>query len=757
MDDKETLDNQEVSKTSSSALLEENILNEFKKKQTVTEFTYPLNVTSIIFPDIEGTRLKERRLTFEAIADPDKALLYRMIVAAYNYAYINKFSSLSAKVAVERYGYRFVSWLNKEKIVNRYTVLKEYEAYCFDLLSSHGGYSVLNKLKPVLFYAFEVEEFKNSLTTEEAIYLRVLRATKISPNLNKSQWSLASYFGALDWLRRDDVGVGNPLYMTLASAKLTVKSLMYTASVLIIELFKIKSSFRMFLIENGFTTRDFQFPKFQNLSVMDKKVLIGQVVYRLLKKFHSLNEKPVYLEYAFELLLLSNVTNQSNFKKVRSALNCEQRFKELFHPKIGRNVGKFSTYFADRHFKSSDTGCLLSINVLAQLSDTKQSLPITTLETLMFSWIMASLTVQPSDIPKLSRNSFRQLKIGRRITHIECEYFKGRANAIHNTRTLTTRKPEGRALLIYLNQHSSDELSTYEGDIPYILNGLRSIFGSLVAVLGLPFIENKLAIIHRQRGQSPVILPLVLKALKALKEQPEISNQIKLFGLQAIKNSAVHAHSDPYTLHYLINHNSHTNKTEKLNYLTPDNEEFINAAGRITRSIMLDLINNVFDLDFVEPSKLKLSDNERKQQNKMLKNKKVAFNNEFGNVMDTISYKSEEMLSRLKVVTGQSKGVINQVGIMSLQNKHEDAFSPIYVLDSKVTAFKIFNYLHEFKIHYKKLLCRNPDYLYQTAFPHVEWMEHVLTKLSKSSVREGEALFEKMNKSGVIISVFHSI
>ena len=135
----------------------------------------------------------------------------------------------------------------------------------------------------------------------------------------------------------------------------------------------------------------------------------------------------------------------------------------------------------------------------------------------------------------------------------------------------------------------------------------------------------------------------------------------------------------------------------------------------------------------------------------------VSFNNEFSAVTNNISYKTGEMISRLKVVTEQGKGNINEVGVLSLNEKAEDEFAPIYVLDSPVTAFKILNYLHEFKNNYKKLLNRNPDFLYQTGLPTVEWMEHVLVKLTNKSVIDGEELFERMHDAGVSISVFHSI
>ncbi|GEA51150.1 hypothetical protein VIN01S_19540 [Vibrio inusitatus NBRC 102082] len=740
--------------TFDSELLEEKILSDLQTRQTLLASPYPLNSTSIVLQEIPGTRLKERKLVFVDINDPTKAFLYRVVVAAYNYAYVSEFAPKSAKVTVERYAVRFVAWLNEARIFNRFNVLKEYEKYHFDLLGNHGGHSVLSKLMPILSYAYEFDEFRLTLTTDEAELFRKLKGTSVSPNLNTKQISLASYFGALDWLRRDDVGVGNQLYLTLASAKLTVNSLKWTASTIIIKLFESKVALQRFLVVSGFTASDFQFMDDRSLTTSGKKVHIGKLIYRLIESFHALDEKPLELRNALELLILSNVTNVTNFEKIRPALISNEVFNEIFHNKYINDESKFSASIAERNIKSCYNGNLLSMNVLSRLLGADKVMPITELEKLMFSWLMASLTVQPSDITKLSWNSFRRLVIGGRVGHIECEYFKGRSNAIHITQTLSTKKVEGKALLIYLEQHKNKKVSAFKGGAPVILNGIASIFGSLIVVFKLPHISNHLATSHLQNGKSPIIIPKVLEALKP--HQDKTSNN-HLFGLQSIKNSAVHAYADPYTLHYLINRNSHSNKTEKLHYLTQDNEEFINSSGRITRSIMIDLINNVFDLDFNESNESELYGKELKRSKNDFETKKAIFNNEFANVTDSISYKSEDMLSRLKVVTEQSKGVVNEVGILSFSNLREENLLPIYVLDSKTTVFKMLNYLNEFKKNYKKLLCSNPDYLYLTVFPYVEWIEKVLPKLSKKSIRDGEKLYNTTRVNGVTISVFHSL
>ncbi|TOE64295.1 hypothetical protein CGJ38_24390, partial [Vibrio parahaemolyticus] len=71
---------------------------------------------------------------------------------------------------------------------------------------------------------------------------------------------------------------------------------------------------------------------------------------------------------------------------------------------------------------------------------------------------------------------------------------------------------------------------------------------------------------------------------------------------------------------------------------------------RITREVMFDLINNVFDLDFEGLTEIEL---EKAQK---------AFNEELTALTDTVSYKKEEMVARLRVVTGQEKGQVNEIG-----------------------------------------------------------------------------------------------
>ncbi|WP_413283904.1 hypothetical protein [Vibrio sp. MA40-2] len=750
-----------------SNYFEDKITEELIKSRKVSNLRFPLTAKSLMIPALKYEKQPERHIVFLDSNNPDKQLLYKVVIAAYNYAFLDDSAPLSAKGIVSQSVYKFIDWLNSAKVSNPYKILKEYESYRFDLLNNHGGYSALISLRTIFYYSLErSNELRLNIAPEQLQYLQVLKDTKISPNLNKKQDSLASYFGGLDWLRRDDVGVGNQLYQVLASPKLTMSSFKITVSTIMTELYKSKTILKKFLLENDFAKYSYEPELFKRESKFFRANYVGECIYYLICKYHENNDNSRQLRSALEIVLLSNLTNKDNLLKVLPALESKEKMEELFHPK--RNNGnKISTDFTSKVCVRSSSGSLFSLDYLMSLVTPDSEMSVTKLDALMFSWLMASLSVQPSDIGKLTKNSFRFLKVGGRVTHIECEYFKSRSGAIHHTRSLSTRKKEGKALYLYLKQHKGEELESFKGGSPVISTGCSSVSGLLFELLSLNSVSERIILAHRGQGGVPPSIYAVLKALsngkhtgnivfavkktpieerRKLVEESETPCPTNLFGFQAIKNSSVHAHSDPYTLHFLINRNSHTNQTEKQHYLNADNEEWINASGRITRNVMLDLINNVFDLGFENLGKGRADE------------LKAEFNNEFTSLADSLSYKSGEMISRIKVVTGQNKGKVNEIGVLSLSEQGDDqCFSPIYVLDSPVTVFKIMNYQHEFSKSYKKLLSKNPDFLFRTAMPTIEWMEHVLDKLSINSLKQGKALFNKMKDNEVSISVFHSI
>lgn len=750
----------------SSDEYEKQIKKAYIQKQPIAHIRLNLNVESLIVPKLG--KLPRRQVEFTDTQDSVKSLLYRALVAAYNYTFFNEFAPLSAKQLFSRAAPFFIDWLNEKTIQNKYKLLKEYEEYWFDVRDNHGGTSPLIKLRTLLFnYAYAESDFTEQLSEANIALLHVLNATKISVQTIKKQISLASYFGVLPWLRDEHLGVGPDIYRTFASPKLTLSSLKALSATVILEFYDAKVALRNFLLAHETLQEDIRETlvsiRREGLNNHDRSALLGKTVYDILAAYHDVEYPSVSLQMGMSLFVISSLSTKGQSSSqmfVRSKEAHCALFKDKRKVKVSEvylSVNRLSELFSG---SKTGEGPMLSMLVIHQLSQPGVSLPITQVEQLMYSWLMASLAVQPNDINKLNQNHFRLFKIGQRVTNIECEYFKSRANAIHTTRSISTKNLDGKALLTYLKQIEGEDIPTCENVTPAISPGSNAILGSLANAMELPNMDVALRKAHCEDGNIPMCIPMAIHSLirhgiSVYNKKGLTNKQVKnsknaiptnLFGPLAIKNSAVHAHSDPYTLHYLINYNSHTNQTEKTSYLTEDNEEWINAAGRITRSVILDLINNVFDIDF--------SPLNQNGSNDAL----ASFNNEFESVTQSVSYKCEEMLARLQIVTKQQRGRVNEVGVLSHSSRSQDQFAPIYVLDSSVTVCNMRNYLHEFKRNYRQLLSQNPDYLYQTVLPTAEWMQRVLsTELCPESITGGDKLFEAMQDAGVSMQVFHSI
>ena len=745
--------------TLSSAEIEKELSSDFKKKQPVASLELPFSVRSISIPKTEWGSAAYT-LSMTDTEDVDKAIIYKAMIAAYNYVFFDKSAGISTSGLFASAAKPFIAWLNTHNIENRYEILKRYETDRMDELENHGGSSPLALLKTVLGYAIESESLRKELSSDEYAYLIELRKTKHTPNLNKSQKSIASYFGALDWLRRDDIGIGSELYSALASPKLAVNSLSLTAATVILELKTYKDELQTLIRSIKPQLSPWLVIESKDRTSVKRKA-VGNIIYLMLSAYHKQDNPSNALKAALGTFILSNSSSLAAYSTISSALKNQDECDSLFLNKE-RDNAKVNANFTELHSSALLDGSLFSIEWMKRVLKGDSSKTLTNVEGLAFAWLMASLTVQTYDIPKLRRSDFRLMKFGGRVTNIECEYFKGRAKVFHTTRSLSTRTPEGKALLTLLEQQD-EGLPFFINQVLGISNKKNALLGVFNTLLQISDLSEKLEAAH-EKQHLPNLMPQAICALIAhgihpenvmenpkkitIEERRKLVAQSKspcqkhIFGLQAIKNSAVHAFSDPYTLNYLINRNSHSNQTEKVSYLTEENEEWMNSSGRITREVMQDLIHNVFNLNF------------------KLENEKqvAAFNSEFMAVTDLIAYKHEEMNSRLRVVTGQKRGRINEVGVLALSDQKEtEALSPIYVSDNPITVLKMHNYLHEFKKNYKKLLSHNPDHLFKTVIPTVEWLEDTLPKMSKSSQRKGREQFDLMIKNGVVMSVFHSM
>ena len=201
------------------------------------------------------------------------------------------------------------------------------------------------------------------------------------------------------------------------------------------------------------------------------------------------------------------------------------------------------------------------------------------------------------------------------------------------------------------------------------------------------------------------------------------------FGLEAIKNSAVHSRSDKYRIGHLVNYNSHDNTTEGDSYMTAENAEWLDNCGRVTRSVMNDLAINV-----LSPS----SD--------------LVFNGDFTQALEVINDKRNDVLSRLKLVTNTT-GNVNDLGIIDKHVADEDDYpDTLYLLDTAETYVQMKHYLAQGIKHYKRLLKSNPVFLEYTLLPTSEWIEMVFNAsnlkkangkgFSQKTITAGEEMYK---------------
>lgn len=745
-----------------SDILEKTLLKEYNKKLKLIKYKYSLDTNSIIIPKLsleeDGHSSPIRIVRFTDHNNPYKKAIYVSIVASYNYIFHNNTAPISSKIPISQHVPMFIEWLNDIEIKNPYKLLKEYEKYHFDKLNNHGNRSVLIPLKRILNYCLEHEEDMFFLLKKQQIdYLFELQDTPCSPQQNTIHESFHQYFGKLDWLRQDNIGIGHQLYQTLASPKLTIKSFKITISVVIIELHKYKTHLKEFLIKHKIISKNIKLIQLEK-SLSKKSynrhcsLFIAKIIKKILIEYYKIVDPHPNLTSGIKLFLLSFTKDSNTYKIISNLLYKKEDFAIFFDKK------NISMTWSQGYFSYFSHLPLFTLTDLSQFNSNDKLIPKSNIESLLFSWLMASMTISPTDISKLTHYSFRLIREGGKVRHIESEYFKGRANKIHTTNSVSTKTLEGKALYNFLQTTPKGSNFSTHTNSPKISKHSHSLIGCLYEILNMDHIKNIIMRYHTQEDNlPPAIYKSIILLIKYSFTPDNIASRSKcdlverkqmlsnsespssgyMFGLRAIKNSAVHAFSDPYTLEFLINRNSHSNTTEKKCYLNEDNEEWINSSGRITRNIMLDLINNVFDLSEVNKEK---------------------FNNEFSIVSNDISHRSSTMLARLKILTNKSNGKINEIGILTKNNNlNQDDISPIYIHDSPITVFKMLNYRSEAEKNCRKLLTQSPYFLYKTVLPTVEWIEQTLPKISKDSYKNGEKLYIKFIENNVKASVFHNL
>ena len=659
-----------------------------------------------------------------------KQIIFRALRAAYYSIFVLDISIESKKLAFLQSAPEFWTFVKKHPrftVVNRSKIIKEFEAYRVEAYNIAPVSSGLLEIRSFMVIALRLTEFNQNLTSIERDFVYTIKEVRPAASYDKKPINLNHWFSQHTWLRRDDLGIGHNKYVKLGSPRALMTSFIITAQSALSIIQASKDALVTFFRDTSISSEDLikikpvsDFNHRQQIN-SHRKLVTKNMCTLIQNKKHIGKDIPNF-DFAIRLLYLSNVS-----LKFRNE-NMEINF-------LAANKIDFITSHP-----------IFDFDFISQLMDyaslkksPNKKMPSCRAEEIFFSWLMASMTVQASNISgwdglKLSDFIFTRLTSGR-VKYLKCSYFKTRANAVHDTITLSTSDDLGKVVLRYIE----DVTGLQDRDIPLVSrkfgNPTLSKNGETGRAIGI-FTDSLchdslLANVKKMHSTDvfydalKTILSTGVRKLDIGRQSLEISDRItssQFFGLSMIKTSAVYARTVNYNPSSLINFNSHSNATERDNYLTNNNKEWINNCGRVTRAVIKDLLVNVFS-----PSQKNVR----------------GFNTEFTQALDYISNKTKETLASQIFVEQSNQSRANDLGIF--ENKHfsSDVLpDTIYVEDSKWTVMKMEHYIAEVQRKHKLLWQQAPIFLFSTVLPTVEWIEELLDGeyFSENNIKEGRRL-----------------
>jgi hypothetical protein len=733
-----------------SASVEGNILEEFNSKQPIKPIRYNQQATSFIVPAF-GPH-KEKVIRLEDTDCPYKKLIFSIIYTAFYRTFVLDDLSKSRKRELHGYVHIVTDYLNEYDFENGKEInfFKEFEASRINTDKVKQGSTGLQNLLKWLKTAYEFDHFATDGAWQTNFIDSALDIRSLGKNTDVEQTTLTDWFAYSTWLRDDDVGVGHDLYSRLASPKALITSFITTVTVQLNEVQSAKNALIEFFKANNVKPSDFQLiskkaDEIRGKFTREQYKAINTALNNLRELYHKRADvieadKGVgdgYLKLAIQFVIRECVKDRY-FELIKSRFFANKRL--LIATKSNGTQHLF--------YQTSFQEAFFSIRFLNELAVYAQSRndhnidkPKTVGEQTIFTWLMAYQTVQPSDINKLKLKDFRFVRRNNgQITHIDLEYFKGRANSIHQVRTLETRSLLGTVVLNYIDDFANTSKDDWEKKLIRKTDTGTTAITKMFESCGheikdsidknlkkekvsMVFIESMLKILrngirHHSRKQN----------LRDYRKTCELRVQKSCFGLTAIKNSSVHSRSDTFTPTQLINYHSHTDEVERKYYHSESNLEWQNRSGLITRAVMNDMTVNLF----------RASDDER-----------AAFNSEFTRALEMINAKKNDTLARLKLITGKADGQINDLGIVKKPSSAEaDASDVIYLLDTPETVVKLLHYRAEAERLHHLLVTSAPEFLLFTVLPTTEWIEELFDKksFSKSSTEHGQALYKNFKK-----------
>lgn len=716
---------------------EEEATNEYAATRKITLMALKDNIEDFHVIDESG----EAKASFllNKVDCPWKHLIFRALKAAYNEIFIHEKTAESNKHAYLYYTQEFWVFVRNYPTSDsalRVKVIKNFEAYKIDSYGLKPKSTGLNAIKRFISFALSSSVFNRVLTSVERDFLYTITEVKATPDYHDIKpINLGTWFTQHSWLRTDEYGVGNAVYTSLEQPKTLVASFTIT-TVTALELIQYaKVALLAFFERANITSKDLPIMKgrneFETVNIFNthKKECVQKLINTILDKRDTAQEIPNF-NNALKLIFYSNC-NQRHIQQRAGVFDSTPSLASIItdHP-----IFYFS--FIVKLIKHAE-----------ERQRKRETVPVCRAEEIFFCWLMAVLSVQATNICgrnglKLSDFRFAKKADGR-ITHISCNYFKTRAGRTHRTSTLTTDSYIGKVALRYIWDVTG--LVDYEKRLVSKPHGnpVFSKTGEISKSINLFTIDALSDELDRQFSKyqaSNVFYEAICALLKngvrkidvsrQQLEDAEIETEVAgtFFGLSMIKTSAVYSRSASFNPNSLLNHNSHTQETERQNYLTENNLEWLNNCGRVTRSIITDLLVNVF-----RPS----------QENQ------TQFNSEFAKALDFINSKKNESLALQVFVSEKDtqENKTDEIGVIS-RGSETVAAESIYVEDSEWTVMKMLHYKNEVKLRHKQLWEQSPIYLFSTVIPTLEWIEEILIGdyFSFKNIQTGKLLFEKFGK-----------
>lgn len=574
---------------------------------------------------------------------------------------------------------KFFDWINDSDYdtsdKGRYKVLKAYEAYCLNdrNLKSSSLVWINTVIREGLYC--------RSISEPELVFLQTLLSLSQPAKAPEPEPVTLSGWFELPWLRSV---LGEKAYLQLESPRRLFNSFRATIAITLIYLLEQRKRWEFSSeIEIDTTHQGWQYD--WNRALLER---YGKFT----KQFDPEDE--------FSHLLwldLVKLTGQKALKEKISKTGLHRLPRRISNKNKGTTPWQKPTFFHPDY-------------------QTRYS----HVEELLCAWLVACEAVQPTDIPKLRTNNYvRERNSSGRLIAIECTYYKGRSGSFKQSAIHMGSDPWAQAMDRYmkglsepslfktnvvrqdtlsfqkiqknsLSRHNAISLLFKIWMLPSFQRRLES---ELKRIKATPlFLEAMLALVHGDENYFTFYKRTGKTAEEYRKTTPR-ALPTHVFSLTHIKNTAVHAGTDAYREADLVNHHSHTSLTEKTSYLTDKNKEWVNQAGRITRLVLHDLQNVVF-----QPS------------------------------ISAIDQSVHDLELRTRVIAATNSNDIVTHPLQGRTIESEDV-DTIVVSDTSDTALYFIHYITQAEKMLPKLLAVRPDWVERELIVQVEWMTRTLTRM----------------------------